>query len=333
MTKRIAFGLVALLAIASCGSDSASDSTDAATATTTVAEGLDPNAFFDGALVGDVATTGCTLSNGDSAECYELTVVGFPANRDAIGPWCPATISDGAAGIWFDGSDVYDIDGQFILDLATIYDDPTWQLYDEEGNVLSTDTAEVFNELVTGAPQADPDAGPVNLCVYGEIEWLDGGQPISTTVEIPITPILAESPNSAGTIGVTLSGVPIASSAPIDLILGNYTIGAFDPCGGHVNPQEGYHIHATTGCSDADIEVPDGETALFAYALDGFGIHAPYEPGEEPEVALDQCNGHETDELGYHYHANDAAQNEILPCFSGETATSERGRQPPEVER
>ena len=57
-------------------------------------------------------------------------------------------------------------------------------------------------------------------------------------------------------LGVTLDGVLIESSAPIDLILGNYTIGAFDPCGGHVNPQEGYHMHATTGCSDSTQDGP-----------------------------------------------------------------------------
>ena len=99
----------------------------------------------------------------------------------------------------------------------------------------------------------------------------------------------------------------IENSAPIDLILGNYTIGAFDPCGGHVNPQEGYHMHATTGCSDSTRAVPDGETAMFGYALDGYAIHAPYDENVEADAGLDECNGHETEELGYHYHANQVA--------------------------
>ncbi len=86
-----------------------------------------------------------SLVMGSTAtSCYQLMVAGFPSNRDSIGPWCPETTSDGAAGIWFDGDAVYDIDGQFISDLADIYDDASWKLYDEDGNVLSTDTSEKF---------------------------------------------------------------------------------------------------------------------------------------------------------------------------------------------
>jgi hypothetical protein len=299
-------------------------------ATVGAAESVDLAAFFDGALTTEAVTTDCTLSDGTATQCYELTIAGFPANRDTIGPWCPATTSDDAsgAGIWFDGTAVYDISGQFIADLAEIYDDPTWKLYDEDGNVLSTDTSEKFNDLVTGAPQADAEPGPVNLCVYGEIEWTDAGGPISATVEIPVTPTMAESPTTAGgTLGVTLDGVLIENSAPIELILGNYTIGAFDPCGGHVNPQEGYHMHATTGCSDSADAIPDGETALFGYALDGHAIHAPYDPSVEADAGLDECIGHETAELGYHYHANQVEKNAVLTCFVGltTTATSEPG--------
>ena len=122
-----------------------------------------------------------------------------------------------------------------------------------------------------------------------------------------------------GALGLTLDGVLIESSAPIALILGNYTIGAFDRCGGHVNPQEGYHMHGTTGCSDAAGVVADGETALFGYALDGYGIHAPYADGA---AALDECKGHETTALGYHYHANQIAKNAVLSCLSGKTTAT-----------
>ena len=312
-----------VLVLSACSSDQPGSGTSGETAATR-SEGMDPTQFFEGALTEDVATADCTLTGGTVTSCYTLTVAGFPANRDSIGPWCPKTTSGSAdtGGIWFDGEAVYDIDGQFILDLATIYDDPTWKLYDEDGNVLSTDTSEKFNDLVTGGPQDEADAGPVNLCVYGEIEWVDGGGPITSTVEIPITPTKAESPAAAGTIlGVTLDGVRIDNSAPMDLILGNYTIGAFDPCGGHTNPQEGYHMHATTGCSGSAQAVPDGETALFGYALDGYAIHEPYDDAGSG-ANLDECNGHETAESGYHYHANEVAKNAVLTCFSGETTAS-----------
>ncbi len=344
-----ALALAGLFAVASCAgiddsdttaaSDTTTDSTSTDSTTsssesraTNAAGSLDPAAFVDGALTADPVVEECTLADGSATDCYGLTIAGFPANRESIGPWCPATTSDGAAGIWFDGDDVYDIDGQFITDLADIYGDPTWKLYDENGNVLSTDTSEKFNDLVNGAP-SDPDADPVNLCVYGEIEWAEGGGPIAATVEIPVNPVVADTPTDiTGSVGVTLDGVLIEGSAPVDLILGNYTIGAFDPCGGHVNPQEGYHMHATTGCSDSTDEVGDGETALFGYALDGYAIHSPYDEDTAPdplsERALDECNGHEIPELGYHYHANQVEENAVLSCFTGVTVQSEGGGRP-----
>ena len=325
ITSRLASLLaVSTLVVSACGSDGSTDDTttessdDDSAAVTTV----DPEAFFDGALTEDAVTTDCTLASGTETSCYELTIAGFPSTRDEIGPWCPETTSDTAedAGIWFDGEAVYDVDGEFITSLAEIYDDPAWKLYDDEGNVLSTDTSAKFNDLVTGGAQADPDAGPVNLCVYGEIAWTESGGAIPSTVEIPVTPVVADEPTSAGTtVGVTLDGVTIDGSAPIDLILGNYTIGVFDDCGGHVNPQEGYHMHATTGCSNAEQDVAEGETALFGYALDGYGIHAPYAEDAAIDSPLDDCNGHETDGLGYHYHANDVAENAVLTCLIGET--------------
>ena len=217
----------------------------------------------------------------------------------------------------------------FILDLADLYDDSTWRLYDQDGNVFSTDTSEKFNDLDTGGPQAGPDAGPVNLCVHGEIEWTESGGPIAATVQIPVSPVMADSPSDAvTTLGVTLDGVLIEGSAPVDLIPGNYTIGAFDPCGGHVNPQDGYHMHATTGCSDSPDDVLDGETAMFGYALDGYPIHAPYDANSDAESELDECNGHVTAELGYHYHANQVEENSVLTCFFGETTEAERAGGP-----
>lgn len=44
-------------------------------------------------------------------------------------------------------------------------------------------------------------------------------------------------------IGLTLNGVTLAAPAPVDAILGAYTIAAFDDCAGHINPVAGYHYH------------------------------------------------------------------------------------------
>ena len=57
-------------------------------------------------------------------------------------------------------------------------------------------------------------------------------------------------------------------------------------------------------------------------------IHSPYTESEEPSD-LDTCNGHITDKLGYHYHANQAAENAVLNCFMGEIEISNAGRGAP----
>lgn len=128
----------------------------------------------------------------------------------------------------------------------------------------------------------------------------------------------ADSATTGGNWGVTLNGVIIAPSAPVGAILGAYTIAAFDDCGGHINPVDGYHLHGARGCSEVG-EAAEGETPIFAYALDGYPIHSPLSAEAEATANLDECNGHETPELGYHYHANPAEKNGVLSCFAGVT--------------
>ena len=215
------------------------------------------------------------------------------------------------------------MDGPSILNLAKLYDDDRWKLYDDDGNVRITDTPEAF----AGVARPDVDPAYQNYCVEGRMEWLENGEPILTTVLIPTTPIVAESTNRVrDDLGVTLNGVVIAASAPVDAILGAHTIAPFDDCGGHINPFEGYHLHGARGCSE--IEAADEkETPMFAYALDGFPIHSPLDGGSTAE-SLDNCQGHTTDGLGYHYHAANAAENGVLSCFNGLTV-EQRDAGPP----
>ena len=116
---------------------------DGTTLTPSTGAGLDVGLFFDGALADEVTTEDCTLSGGAETTCYRITVAGYPASHD-IGPFCPDTITDTAdnGGIWFDGNGTYDLDGQFFVDLPTLYGDDAWQMYDEDGNILVTETAE-----------------------------------------------------------------------------------------------------------------------------------------------------------------------------------------------
>lgn len=277
--------------------------------------GLDLSLFFDGALTGDVTTEDCTLSGGAATTCYSITVAGYPAERE-VGAFCPSTIEDSAeaGGIWFDGEGVYDLDGQFFVDLATLYGDDAWQMYDEDGNIFVTETAEEFE----AAARPDVDESLQNHCVEGMLEWLENGEPIPTTVLIPTEPVAADSPAvSQGNNGVTLDGVVIAASAPVDAILSAYTIAAFDDCGAHFNPFDGYHMHGAVGCSE--IDAVDGDTAMFGYAMDGYPIHSPLFGDDVDAAELDECNGHTTEAAGYHYHANDASVNQVVECLIGQT--------------
>ncbi len=275
--------------------------------------------FIDGALASELISVDCTLSDGTATTCDQVHIAGAPANAE-IGPFCPATTTTLAeeAGIWVDGDNLYDVDGSFITSLAEIYDDPNWKLYNDDGTVRVTDTKEAFE----AAARPDVAAEYNNYCVEGQIAWLDGGVPIESTFLIPQSPIsTGSSTNVAGKVGVTLNGVVIDPSAPVSAILGAYTIAAFDDCGGHVNPTTGYHIHAATDCSEVG-ESADGETRAFAFAMDGFMIHSPYAEGEAPSD-LDSCNGHTTDSLGYHYHANPPEDNAVLSCFMGAVEESQ----------
>lgn len=285
------------------------------------AAGLDPALFFDGALVGDATTEDCTLSGGAQTTCYRLTVAGFPATYE-VGPFCPSTIEDGpdAGGLWWDGNAIYDLDGEFITSLAEIYGDDRWQMFDEDGNVFVTESAEEFDL----AARPDVDESLQNHCVEGRLEWLTDGLPVQSTVVIPVQPVLADAAASPqGNQGVTLDGVVIAASAPVDAILGAFTIAAFDDCGAHFNPTDGYHMHGAVGCSELG-DVAGANSTMFGYAMDGYPIHSPID-GAEADPPLDECNGHFSEEAGYHYHANSAEQNQVMQCLIGQTVAGAGG--------
>ena len=291
----------------------AEDSTAVASTEAPESDGPDISLFFDGALAESVTTEPCTLSGGAEATCYRITVVGLPVDH-AVGPFCPPTTSSTAAegGIWFDGVGLYDLDGEFIKGLSSLYNDDNWLLYDEDGNVNVTATQEAFE----GA--ARPNVAPQyqNHCVEGRIDWLPGGQPVTTTVLIPTSPVVADAPAlNALPLGVMLNGTRIDGSAPVDAILRAYTIAAFDDCGGHFNPFEGYHVHASMGCSGIEVE---DHGLHFAYALDGYPIFTVLPDDQTTTSDLDECGGHHSDALGYHYHAAPAAENSVLRCLTGE---------------
>lgn len=311
--KLLVVGLLGVL-ISACGSsDPSSESTDVDTTVTDVVGYFDSQFFIDGALSEAVTTQSCTLSNGSVTSCYKIVIAGKPADRE-VGPFCPPNISSDASegGIWFDGSgEVYDIDGDFIVNLENLYGSG-WQLYDElTGAVNVTDTQAACQ--AAARPNVDP--AYQNYCVQCSLDYVDGG--VSQTFLIPVSPEALSNPQNINSdIGVSLDGVVLAPAAPVDAILSNYTIAAFDDCGGHINPFEGYHYHASTGCSALE-EQSDGHASLLGFALDGYGVFAMHDSTGLEETDLDECRGHEDTSRGYHYHAASPGENMFIGCFHG----------------
>ncbi|MGI9507323.1 MAG: YHYH protein, partial [Geminicoccaceae bacterium] len=141
------------------------------------------------------------------------------------------------------------------------------------------------------------------------------------TFVIPVQPVMAGSstPLGQGTgAGVAFNGVRFDEPAPVGAILGAHTLAPFDDCGGHVNLHVGYHYHTVTDCLNEAAAVTDDHCARIGIAMDGYMIFSHgMADGTEP-AGLDRCHGHESDELGYHYHAGAPGSNTILGCLSAE---------------
>lgn len=277
----------------------------------------------------------CTLSNGTQSTCYEIDIKGFPADRDELGSFCPRTTTTTAssAGKWFDNGILYDLTGKFITNLSTFYKNNNWKLYDDvSGDVKITNT----QTSCEAAARPDVDIKYQNFCVECNISYYSKAPKsgISKKYVIPKTPIPSNNPISIGRggVGVALNGVELAAPAPINAILGAYTIAAFDDCVGHVNPFEGYHYH---GANHGDESCPsinfdsDGHGGIFAYALDGYAIHGMLNKNNIEPSDLDNCRGHTDDIRGYHYHTASAGENTFIGCFKGETVKMERPQRPP----
>ncbi len=270
-----------------------------------------------------ITTVQCTLSDGTVTDCYQIVSNSTPTDHN-MGPWCPRNISDDATqgGIWLENGQVYDVDGAFIQNLATFYNDNTWQMYDANGDIYVTDTE------TDCANAANPNVGAAyeNYCVECLPSYVSS---ITQTYLIPIKPVKqtatiafgqagppGQGQNGPEHRGLAFNGVNFNAPAPVDAILGAYTLAPFDDAGGHINLAAGYHYHAATGLS-TEIPQSDGHAPMIGYAIDGHGIYARLdENGNEP-TDLDGCRGHYDEVRGYHYHVDAAGSNNFLNCLYG----------------
>lgn len=282
-----------------------------------VSKGIDLSMFKEGAFTQTPKIVDCETTEGTKTSCYEFITSGAPAGR-APGPFCPRTTSDGpeAGGAWFskEGSgDLVDITGEFILKLSDYYGDEKWVVYDKSTNKVRYTATKA---ACLGAARPDVEEQYKQNCIECELSYLDDD--FSLTYLIPVTPIPTTTTERVRTVGIALDGSELSGPAPIDAILGSYTIAAFDDCGGHINVHQGYHYHSTTGCTDKQEKTDDGHAALIGYAADGYGIYA-MKDAEGKEEMLDECRGTTDAIRGYHYHAASPSENMFIGCMHGET--------------
>jgi hypothetical protein len=276
--------------------------------------------FLTAGLSEPISIVSRTLSNGSTVDCYKIVSKSTPTDHE-MGPWCPTNISDDKTkgGIWLEGGNVYDVDGAFIKNLATFYNNTTWQMY-------NTSTGAITKTLTQADCQAaaNPNVGAAykNYCVECLPSYVSS---LTKTIYIPVTPVKLTSPISFGAgpmssgpsiRGIAFNGVVFDAPAPASIILAAYTLAPFDDAGGHINMGAGYHYHAATGISKK-IAQTDGHAAMIGYALDGFGMYERLSTAGTEYTDLDSSRGHSDTTRGYHYHVDKAGANNFINSLAG----------------
>ncbi len=297
-------------------------SKDESTTTTTnetVVKVLSSN-FLSGGLSEPITTVSRTLSNGTTGDCYKIVTKSTPTDHTQ-GPWCPTNITDDASkgGIWLENGNVYDVDGAFIQNLATFYNNTTWQMYNSSTGVITKTLTQTDCQAA-----ANPNVGVAykNYCVECLPSYVST---LTKTIYIPVTPVKLSSPVSFGAgpgstgpsnRGIAFNGVVFDAPAPVNAILGAYTLAPFDDAGGHINIGAGYHYHAATG-KTTKIAQTDGHASMIGYALDGFGIYERLSVAGTEYTDLDASRGHYDATRGYHYHVDKAGSNNFINSLAG----------------
>lgn len=291
---------------------------------------------FGDALM-DATLVDCTLTDGTTTTCHQLT---FAANPTPNGPYCPATIDDiGGLGI-YDG----ETNPGFQVMKRSLWEAMEadgYDIVDDEGNVRVV----------------DPGAGPVEGDGTGFCLEATPDDSLVVTYTLPVDPVMADSPTELGTVqpfGIALDGVPLTGDPP-SVVSGPPMMGggppggrfkqtggggipALDPCGGHMDPAGYYHWHFVGESINAVLDafeitevsctnVPQRMTGLVGFARDGFPVYAPYGDGDAVPAGLDACNGKvgvtpEYPEGIYHYYALETEAPNLPGCLVGAAVES-----------
>ncbi len=122
---------------------------------------------------------------------------------------------------------------------------------------------------------------------------------------IPLHPVVSKQPVSIrghflrGAIALAANGIPIFNPQNNRGEI-SQEIGELDQWGGHCGRADDYHYHA----APLHLQATLGKALPIAFALDGYPIYGLAEPDGSAPANLDAFNGHETPNLGYHYHGS-----------------------------
>lgn len=278
-------------------------------------------------LLESVTLVNATLTDGTTAECYQLV---FKSNPVADGPYCPATINDiGGVGI-YDGN----TNPGFQVMKAEL-----WNAMEADGYDI-VDTSGNINISDPGAGTGPPS---VSSCLEATPD-----NNLQLTFLIPAVPKLAFSNDEIGIVehvGVSKDGIPMtghppsATSGPPGAPPGpstNALIPAIDPCGGHIDPFGYYHLHfgaeemnnvlAANNMTDVSCtNFTQSETTFIGFAKDGFPIYASKDQDGTLPNDLDDCQGHSSATADYpdgvyHYHVSSTAAPNLPECLKGVSA-------------
>ena len=298
------------------------------------------NAQFDVSLLDNSnytvspTTVPCTLDNGTSTTCYEVTFAANPQPDD--GPFCPTTTTDiGGMGI-YDGATN---PGLKVMQasLWTAMEADGYDIVDGSGNVRVNDPGVMggLNPSFSYCLEATKD------------------DDLQVTFLIPITSVDLASPNTIQAvelIGLSLDGIPINGDPPSTTSGGGPGGGggssqakmpALDSCGGHHNPGGHYHWHFSATDTNNVLQnkgiteiscttFPQNSTALFGFAIDGYPMYGSLDNGGATPTGLDACNGHfgataDYPSGVYHYHASSVDAPNLPPCLKGASVSSGNG--------
>ncbi|NQX84668.1 MAG: YHYH protein [Flavobacteriaceae bacterium] len=272
-------------------------------------------------LLESVTLVNATLTDGTTAECYQLV---FKSNPVADGPYCPETINDiGGVGI-YDGN----TNPGFQVMKAELWnamEADGYDIVDENGNINIVDPG-----ATTGGPPS------VSACLEATAD-----DDLQLTFLIPAVPKLATSNDEISQVehmGVSRDGIPMTGHPPSATQAGGGIAGipSIDPCGGHMDPFGYYHLHfgpeemnnvlAANNMTDVSCtNFTQSETAFIGFAKDGYPIYAAKDEDGTLPSDLDECQGHfgvtaDYPDGVYHYHVSNTSAPNLPECLKGVSA-------------